>query len=90
MPENLYARLSSHFGKEKTLSLARVWNEKSPTYLRMNPLVDDRDRVVKFLASKGITADKTVVSDLGIRLSSPDVSAALPELEEHVFDMQDE
>ena len=90
MPEPLYRQLLKHHGKEKSADIGNLWNEKAPTFLRVNPLVDDRDRVVKFLSSKGISVDKTETSPLGLRMSRSEKLESLPELADHVFDMQDE
>lgn len=90
MPEGLFTRLCQSYGKEKSIEIGQIWNESSPTFVRVNPLIDDRERVLKFLASKGLSVEKTSTSDFGIRVVRNETFASLPELKEHVFDIQDE
>ena len=90
MPEELFKRLTHCFGKDKALDIGKVWNESSVTFLRVNPLVDDRERVYKFLASKGISVEKSNVNAIGLRITRSDILPSLKELKEHSFDIQDE
>lgn len=90
MPESLFEILEKHFGKEKAVFIGSVWNEVSPTFVRVNTLVDDRDRLIKHLALRGIVAEKTLHSTLGLKLVRSSSVSALPELCEHAFDIQDE
>lgn len=90
MPEALCEQLQLSFGKEKTAKIANVWNERSPTFVRVNTLVDERERLIKHLASKGIIADKTTNSPIGLRMPRSEKVEGLEELKEHAFDIQDE
>lgn len=90
MPESLFEVLRRNFGKEKASSIASIWNESSPTFVRVNTLVEDRDRVLKHLSAKKIFSEKTLHSSIGLKLSRSSKISSLSELKEHVFDMQDE
>ena len=90
MPEALFARLSSHYGKSKAVDIGRIWNERSTTFLRVNTLVQDREQVLKALTERGISAEKTLVSDIGLKVGHIEDIVTVPEVRDHACGLQDE
>jgi 16S rRNA (cytosine967-C5)-methyltransferase len=90
IPESLYSRLSNHYGKAKSLDIGRIWNEPSSTYLRVNSLIEDRERLLKALTSRGVCVEKTAVSELGLKVTHAEDLSNSPELEDHACGFQDE
>jgi len=90
MPESLYSRLASHYGKSKALDIGNIWNEKPNTFLRVNTLVADREEVFKGLTERGISSEKTVVSDVGLKVGHIEDLTTVPEFKDHACALQDE
>ena len=90
MPEQLYSRLSRHYGKAKASDIGRIWNEASTTYVRVNPLIEDREKLLKVLSARGIGIEKTAVSELGLKITQAEDLELLPELADHACSFQDE
>jgi len=90
MPQSLFERLSSNFGKEKSLEIGKVWNEKAPSFIRVNPLISTRERAMNLLSAKKISAEECRHSALGLRLTRIPETEDLKDLAEQVFVFQDE
>lgn len=90
MPQVLFERLSKSFGKQKAIEIGSVWNEKSPSFLRINPLISTRERVSALLSSKKISVEDCRHSKIGLRLTRAGELENLRDLTERIFDLQDE
>ena len=91
IPEELFNTLSKQYGKEKSRKIASTYNEKPATFLRVNRLVESRDTIIKNLSSKGITAEPTMTSEIGIKISRNPKLLQAPELVvDRSIELQDE
>lgn len=91
MPQVLFERLAKHFGKDKALEIGTVWNEKAPSFIRVNALVSNRERVLTLLSSKKISVEECRHSKIGLRITRATDLENLRDVGEiNLFDLQDE
>jgi 16S rRNA (cytosine967-C5)-methyltransferase len=90
MPEALFAKLASSYGKQKAIAIGRIWNEKPSTFVRINPLLVDREDLIKKLSATGVRVEKTLSSDLGLRITKCDNISDITELKTNSIALQDE
>lgn len=69
LPDWLWGRLVVQYGDAEALTLARTTQQGAPLDLRVNTLKAQRDAVLERLRSKGIAAEATQLSSIGIRLT---------------------
>ncbi|KAF8822964.1 putative ribosomal Rna small subunit methyltransferase B [Cardiosporidium cionae] len=89
-PEELFMRIEASHGKEKTVSLCNILNELPSTFLRVNTNRISRDRVIKFLISRGVTVEKCSSSPSGLVLGQLVRLKDLPEYTNGYIEIQDE
>lgn len=89
LPDWLYERLSARFGDE-TEALASVLNRPAPLDLRVNPLKNNREAVLKWLRADGIACEPCQYSPLGIRLVHKPALSRHPLFLDGSIEVQDE
>jgi 16S rRNA C967 or C1407 C5-methylase (RsmB/RsmF family) len=90
MPEDLFLRMVKHFGKSKTLEIGRIWNEKTPQFMRVNILRENRQNVLRQLSYRGVSAEASKASNIGIKILRGDNIHDIAELGENLLAAQDE
>ncbi|CEM12941.1 unnamed protein product [Vitrella brassicaformis CCMP3155] len=89
-PEALFRRIENALGTKKAIQVCNVLNEAPPTFLRVNTNQITRDRVYKFLQSKGVDVEKCVNSPYGLMLNHKQRLLDLPEYKQGLIEIQDE
>ncbi|KAF8822806.1 putative ribosomal Rna small subunit methyltransferase B [Cardiosporidium cionae] len=89
-PEVLFRRIEASHGTEKTVSLCNTLNEHPSTFLRVNTNRISRDRVIKFLTSRGVMVEKCSSSPSGLILGQLIRLKDLPEYTNGYIEIQDE
>jgi len=69
-PDVIYSRLISGYGRKNAYLIADAMNASPGTIIRINPILTDRQNVMKSLRANGIDTSKTKLSPLGIKLAS--------------------
>ena len=69
LPPWLVEMLAPQMNEEEILALGRALQQPAPLDLRINPLLTNRDEVLKILAADDIGAAATPLSPLGVRLT---------------------
>lgn len=69
LPPWLVEMLAAQMPEEEILALGRALQQPAPLDLRVNPLLTNRDEVLKALTADGIAAAATPHSPLGVRLA---------------------
>jgi 16S rRNA (cytosine967-C5)-methyltransferase len=70
LPDWLWERLDGRYGEDEAARLGRSLLKPAPLDLRVNPLLANREEVLKALEAQGLEAVPTPYSPLGIRLHS--------------------
>ena len=69
LPPWLVEMLAAQMTEDEILALGRALQQPAPLDLRVNPLLTNREEVLKTLAADGIAATATPYSPLGVRLA---------------------
>eukprot|EP00916_Digyalum_oweni_P017821 GHVL01029418.1.p1 GENE.GHVL01029418.1~~GHVL01029418.1.p1 ORF type:complete len:383 (+),score=47.49 GHVL01029418.1:21-1169(+) len=88
--KELFERIENAVGTSKAVHVCNILNESPRTFLRVNTNKVTRDRLFKFLVSKGVPIEKCVNSSVGLMLSQTYKLTDLPEFKARLFEMQDE
>ncbi|MGZ5231694.1 MAG: RsmB/NOP family class I SAM-dependent RNA methyltransferase [Burkholderiales bacterium] len=90
LPDWVYERLIANMSEAEILELGRALQEPAPLDLRVNTLQSDRPRVLRALAERGIEAQETVHSPVGVRISNKTALNREPIFLEGAVEVQDE
>lgn len=69
LPPWLVDMLAAQMSEEEILALGRALQQAAPLDLRVNPLLTNREEVLKTFAADGVGATATALSPLGVRLT---------------------
>eukprot|EP00928_Gymnodinium_smaydae_P034166 TRINITY_DN24283_c0_g1_i1.p2 TRINITY_DN24283_c0_g1~~TRINITY_DN24283_c0_g1_i1.p2 ORF type:complete len:364 (-),score=99.10 TRINITY_DN24283_c0_g1_i1:1405-2496(-) len=89
-PEELFKRFESTLGTKMAKKVCDVQNEEPMTFLRVNTAMVSRDKVYQFLTSKALPVEKTLLSKVGLKLTSKKRLLDLPEYRLGYVEIQDE
>lgn len=89
-PQTLVGHFLSQYGEGECEALLAAFNRLSPLTLRVNVAKTDRAALIAALAARGIAADPTTYSSVGIRLCESTDPTGLFGFEEGLFFVQDE
>ncbi len=90
MPEWLYEKLLSQYGKEDTLKLAQALNTPAPLDLRINTLKTKPEEVISELAQQKVQSKPTPYAPLGLRIEKKIALQNISIFKEGAIEVQDE
>jgi len=90
LPSWLVEMLAPQMTDDEVLQLGRALQQPAPLDLRINPLLTNREEVLKILAADGIGATPTPYSPLGVRLSGKPALSRHPLFIAGKIEVQDE
>jgi 16S rRNA (cytosine967-C5)-methyltransferase len=90
MPTWICQKWSEDYGEDEAEEILSAINVNPPITLRVNTLKTTRDELIERLRSKGIEAEKTSLSDSGIKLTKSVAVSELDVLGEGLCYVQDE
>lgn len=89
LPEYVYSRFCTSFGKEQAHLLGQILNQPAPTTIRVNLLKTSREKLLHLLENR-YSISRCNHSLSGIRFSKREPLFTLAEFKEGLFEIQDE